>query len=56
MFLIYVNLIDECRNTRKGGFISKFADDTKLGRVIDTQEDSVELQAELDNSTQWSHS
>ena len=55
LFLIYVNLIDDCLSTRKGGFISKFADDTKLARVIDTQEDSMELQTELDNLTQWSH-
>ena len=40
----------------KGGFVSKFADDTKLARVIDTQEDSMELQTELDNLTQWSRS
>ena len=55
LFLIYVNLIDDCLSKKEGSFLSKFADDTKLVRTIDTQEDSEELQSELNNLVQWSN-
>ena len=42
-----------CPSDGEGSFHSKFADDTKLARIIDSQADSEELQAELNNLAQW---
>ena len=50
LFLIYINDIDQGVK----GLISKFADDTKLGGVIRTSSDMLDLQADLDILSEWS--
>ena len=52
LFLIFINCIDDCINTATG-IISKFADDTKVGRVVANEEDREELQNEIDNLVNW---
>ncbi len=49
LFLIYINDID------KGitGIISKFADDTKLGRVIKNDKDRENMQHDLNLLCDW---
>jgi hypothetical protein len=44
LFIIYINDLDVGINSS----ISKFADDTKIGRVINTAEDNIALQEDLD--------
>ena len=36
------------------GFISKFADDTKVGRVVENDNDREKLQEDLDKLLEWS--
>ena len=50
LFIIYINDIDIGITSR----ISKFADDTKIGRVIETDIDIAALQKDLDNLNEWS--
>ena len=50
LFLIFINDID----TSLGSRICKFADDTKLYRVVDSVSDSVLLQSDLDKLVSWS--
>ena len=50
LFLIYINDIDQ----GVGGLISKFADDTKLGGVIESCLDTKKLQSDLDKLLEWS--
>ena len=52
LFLIYINTIDDCINTITG-IISKFADDTKAGRVVADETDREELQREIDKLVEW---
>ena len=52
LFLIFINCIDNCINTITG-IISKFADDTKVGRVVANENDREELQREIDNLMDW---
>ena len=51
LFLVYVNDIDDGLTCK----VSKFADDTKIGRKITTTSDKEELQADLDKLTSWAH-
>ena len=50
LFLIYINDIDECVNSK----LLKFADDTKVFRVIASPEDITRLQEDLVNLGKWS--
>ena len=52
LFVICINDIDDVINT-VSGIISKFADDTNLGRCMESDEDRVVLQQEIDNFVQW---
>ena len=36
-------------------YVSKFADDTKIGRIVNDANDSVKLQMGLDNLVKWCH-
>ena len=54
LFLIFINDIDNCINTITG-IISKFADDTKVGRVVADEKDREELQREIDNLMDWTN-
>jgi len=49
LFLIYINDLDECIKS----LILKFADDTKIFRKIVSDEDSRQLQNDLDLLLQW---
>ena len=53
LFLVYINLINKCLSSKKGGFISQFADDTKLARVIEEANNAEELQKELSSLESW---
>ena len=50
LFIIYINDIDVGLNN----IISKFADDTKIGNAIITEEDRLKLQEDLDKIAEWS--
>ncbi|KAK8727094.1 hypothetical protein OTU49_009939, partial [Cherax quadricarinatus] len=50
LFIIYINDLDEGITSD----ISKFADDTKIGRIIDSNVDVRELQKDLDKLYSWS--
>ena len=50
LFLIYINDLDSGITSR----ISKFADDTKMGRLIEAESDRERLQEDLDRSHEWS--
>ncbi len=50
LFIIYINDIDVGLNN----FISKFADDTKIGHSIVDERDRLNLQEDLRNITLWS--
>ena len=52
-FMIYINDINMAVNTITG-IISKFADDTKVGRVVEEDKDREGLQRDLDNLMDWS--
>ena len=45
--------MSQCLSSKKGGFISQFADDTKLARVIQEASDAEELQKELSSLESW---
>ncbi len=49
MFIIYINGLDLGISRE----VSKFADNTKLGKVIRTDEDARELQGDLDRLYDW---
>ena len=51
-FVVFINDIDEVVDL-VSGFISKFADDTKYGRVIRSEEDRVEMQRDIDRLLAW---
>ena len=51
LFLIFINDIDVSIGSR----ICKFADDTKLYRIVDDANDSSLLQSDLDRLISWSH-
>ena len=50
LFIIYINDIDVGLNN----FISKFADDTKIGNAIITEHDRMSLQDDLRKISEWS--
>ena len=49
LFVIYINDLDE----NMGGMVSKFADDTKIGGIVDNEEGYLGLQWNLDQLGQW---
>ncbi len=50
LFIIYINDLDSGLSSN----ICKFADDTKIGREINSEEDSLSLQVDLDRVLKWS--
>ena len=50
MFLIYINDIDVSVAHK----VLKFANDTKIYRVVNSQEDIISLRNNLKNSVKWS--
>ena len=54
LFLIYINCIDSTLRAHDNEIlVSKFADDTKLGRKVGCREDNVSLQSALDSLDKW---
>jgi hypothetical protein len=51
LFNIFINDLDEVATARQ--LLKKFADDTKLGQVINDNSDVLELQATLDRLCRW---
>ena len=51
LFLIYINDLDSGISSD----VSKFADDTKIGRVIRSDTDVIALQTDLDKMNEWSN-
>lgn len=51
-FVIFINDLDDVLDL-VGGFVSKFADDTKFGRIISTAEDRVKMQRDIDKLMKW---
>ena len=51
-FVIFINDLDDVLDL-VGGFVSKFADDTKYGRVIRNDEDRQRMQRDIDKLLQW---
>ena len=49
LFVIYINDLNE--NLR--GMVSKFADDTKIGGIVDSEEGYLGLQRDLGQLGQW---
>ena len=49
LFLIFINDID----TAVSSYVLKFADDTKLYRVVDCQQEGQKLQKDLDGVCEW---
>ena len=50
LFIIYINDLDVGLNN----YVSKFADDTKIGKSVLTELDRLSLQQDLDKITKWS--
>lgn len=50
LFIIYVNDLD----INLASTLSKFADDTKIGGKVETIEDKIKIQADLDKIAEWS--
>jgi len=56
LFLMYINDIDiDILSADADIYVSKFADDTKIGRIVNDANDSVKLQMGLDNLVKWCH-
>ena len=51
LFLIYINDLD----SEISSDVSKFADDTKIGRLIRSESDVIALQADLDRMKEWTN-
>ena len=49
LFIIYINDIDDY----VGGRISKFADDTKIGWVVNSEVECLALQEDIDGMIKW---
>ena len=52
LFVIYINDIDTCMGQREG-FVSKFADDTKIAKVITDKKSAAEMQEVINNLETW---
>ena len=53
LFIIFINDIDQAIDVTSF-FLFKFADDTKVGRVLETEDQRDELQTAISNLEQWS--
>ena len=53
LFLIFINDIDLCLGDFEG-HLSKFADDTKIAKVVKDQSTAAEMQKIIENLEQWS--
>ena len=53
LFIIFINDIDLAIDVTSS-FLFKFADDTKVGRVVETEDQRDELQAAISKLEQWS--
>ena len=51
-FVIFINDLDDVLDL-VNGFVSKFADDTKYGRIIRNEEDHQEMQRNIDKLSEW---
>ena len=51
-FVIFINDLDDVLDL-VGGFVSKFADDTKFGRVIQNEEDRKKMQQDIEKLLKW---
>ena len=51
-FVIFINDLDDVLDL-VDGFVSKFADDTKYGRVIRNDEDREKMQRDIDKLSEW---
>ena len=51
-FIIFINDLDEMLQL-VDGFVYKFADDTKYGRVIRSEADRASMQRDIDNLMEW---
>ena len=49
LFVIYINDLNE----NLAGMVSKFADDTKIGGTVDSEEGYLGMQRDLDQLGQW---
>ena len=52
LFVVFINDLDTVLD-HTDLFLSKFADDTKAGRTVDTDEGGVKLQKDLDAFSKW---
>ena len=52
LFVIFINDLDDVLDL-VGGFVSKFADDTKYGRIIRGEEDREKMQRDIDKLLEW---
>ena len=52
LFVLFIDDIDSVV-IAAGLFLSKFADDTKAPRVVDTEAQAADLQQDLDSFAQW---
>ena len=50
LFSLYVNDIDD----GVVAFLRKFVDDTKMAKVVETDDDASELQSDIDTMVEWS--
>ena len=53
LFIIFINDIDSCISDFEG-FISKFADDTKIAKIVNNETAATEMQIIIDKLEQWS--
>ena len=51
-FVIFINDLDEVLNL-VDGFVYKFADDTKYGRIICDESDQVKMQNDINRLLEW---
>ena len=52
LFIIYIDDIDTCLGTISG-FVSKFADDTKIAKVVKDKKSAAEMQTVITNLEAW---
>lgn len=52
LFVIFINDIDSAIDTVMS-IITKFADDTKVGRVVENENDRAAMQRDIDNLMEW---
>ena len=56
LFLVFINDLDEAiKNADSQTLVFKFADDTKLGRIVNSVDDSRAFQAAIDGLVDWCH-